>query len=387
MNSTIKSLIYSVVLFVVSCTQPSDMLTVIAPDGSCYREFTENVNPKFLLGDTASNLNPFPVIINSSWKISWKYKNSKINSTFPIQKTLYDSIQKNINQTLEIKKQTSNRDGISQDLIVYAWRNYKSADDMDTLFKLKRTHPWSNFKVKHLLSIKFRWFYTYYSYKEIYPKVKNNFVIPIEKFMTKDEAMFWFTGKPDILKGLNGVEIREYVGNIEDNFRKWFNKNLWDLEYKILLENYEKIDQLKVSKNRLTLIKDTIFNVKVNNAENFNMDKILDNYFKTTSFSKFWKSENCPMVKFEQDFNNQKSFLFFGGAFNYKLILPGKIIQSNDAVLHGDTMNWKLTAYRMIPADYVIEAESRKINIWAFILSGFILILAIGSFIWKPGKR
>ena len=205
--------------------------------------------------------------------------------------------------------------------------------------------------------------------------------------MTKDEAMFWFTGKPDILKGLNGVEIREYVGNIEDNFRKWFNKNLWDLEYKILLENYEKIDQLKVSKNRLTLIKDTIFNVKVNNAENFNMDKILDNYFKTTSFSKFWKSENCPMVKFEQDFNNQKSFLFFGGAFNYKLILPGKIIQSNDAVLHGDTMNWKLTAYRMIPADYVIEAESRKINIWAFILSGFILILAIGSFIWKPGKR
>jgi len=67
--------------------------------------------------------------------------------------------------------------------------------------------------------------------------------------------------------------------------------------------------------------------------------------------------------------------------------MPGVVTGQNNAVVHGDTLVWNLTTYRMIPADYVIEAQSRKANSWAFILTGLILIIAIGSFVWKPGKR
>jgi len=383
----IKSLIYFVILFVVSCTQPSDMLTVIAPDGSCYREFTANANPQFLLGDTTAKFNPFPVVIDSTWKITWKFKNSMLHSNFPVKKSVYDSILKNTSKTIEIKKYGSNKDKLSNELIVYARQNYTSPGEMDSRFKLKPSHPWSSLKVKHMLDKKFRWFYTYFTYKEIYPKVNTNFDIPIENFMTKDESSFWFTGKPNILEGMNGVEIREYVGSIEDNFHKWFNKNLWDSEYKVLLENYDKIERINLSKERLSSLKDTIFNRKVDKVEDFKMEQILDSYFKTTTFSEYWKSENCPMRKFEQEFNNQGFIQYFSGALTYKLIMPGKVIQPNNAVLHGDTLIWNLTAYRMIPANYIIEAQSRKTNIWAFILTGIILILAIGSFIWKPVKH
>jgi hypothetical protein len=41
----------------------------------------------------------------------------------------------------------------------------------------------------------------------------------------------------------------------------------------------------------------------------------------------------------------------------------------------------------MIYNDYVIEAESRKANLWAFIVSGLILALAIGSFWYKPKRK
>jgi hypothetical protein len=257
---------------------------------------------------------------------------------------------------------------------------------MDTQFKFRRSNFWSNLEVKHLLDTRFRWFYTYYTYKETYPKLKTGFSIPIEKFMSKDEAMFWFTGKPDILKGMNGVEVREYVGTIEDNFHKWFNKNLWDSEYRVLLENYSNIAQLQVSKERLKALKDTIFNAKVDKVEDFKMEQILDSYFKTTVFTAFWKTDNCPMVKFESDFNDQGFVEYFKEAFTYKLIMPGVVTGQNNAVVHGDTLVWNLTAYRLIPAPYVIEAQSRKANIWAFILTGIIFIVAIGSFIRKPGK-
>ncbi len=77
---------------------------------------------------------------------------------------------------------------------------------------------------------------------------------------------------------------------------------------------------------------------------------------------------------------------YFEKEFAYKLILPGKIIQPNNAIVQGDTLVWKLSAYRLIPADYVIEAQSRKANIWAFLLTGVIVLLAVGSFLWRPKR-
>jgi hypothetical protein len=383
MNSTIKFLFYFAVLFVVSCTESTDMLTVINSDGSCYREFNSKVNQAFLLGDTTAKLNPFPVDIDSNWIVLWKFRNSNWFAKYPASKTMIDSIVKSVKS-----KDKSKVDGEkkSDDFFVLAHRNYASVDDMALNFKLKKSHKWSGMKVKYALEKKFRWFYTYYIYRETYPKIKHDFEIPIEKYMSKDEAQFWFTGKPDILKGMNGVEIREYVGSLENKYNKWVTYNSWNLEYKVLLMNYNKIKKQPVSKARLEVLKDTIFESKVKDAEDFNMEKILNGYFKTNVFSPLWNETDSPLKKFEKDFDDQGFMHFFTESFNYRLIMPGKIIQPNDAVMQGDTLTMKLTAYRMVPADYVIEAQSRKANVWAFILTGIILIIAIGSFVWKPKR-
>ncbi|MDP4238080.1 MAG: hypothetical protein Q8904_01240 [Bacteroidota bacterium] len=385
MNSTTKLLFYVAILFVVSCKQPSDMLTVINPDGSCYREFTACGDPQFLAGDTAAKLNPFPVEIDSSWKITWRYKNSKLRSDFPVSKLVWDSIMKDIKQNKEPQKRGIT-ENTSADLLVFARHNYKSVGELANQFKLKRSHEWSNLKVNYSLQKKFRWFYTYFTYRETYPKIKLNFDIPIEEYMSREEAQFWFTGKPDILKGMNGVESREYIGEIEDNYNKWFAQNSWNAEYKILINNYDQLTDKPVSKKRLELMKDTIFNSGPKNSPDFNMEKNLNNYFKTKAFTSLWQTENSPMKKYENDFNNQAFVKYFSGSFTYKLVMPGKVIQSGNAVIHGDTLVWKLTAYRMIPANYVIEAQSRRANIWVFILTGIIVVVAIGSFLWKPKK-
>jgi len=67
--------------------------------------------------------------------------------------------------------------------------------------------------------------------------------------------------------------------------------------------------------------------------------------------------------------------------------MPGTITPSNNAVLTNGILTYKLTAYRMLYNDYTIEAESRKTNIWAFIVTEIILIIAVGSFIYKPKKE
>lgn len=383
MNSIIKFLFYFAVLFIVSCTESTDMVTGINSDGSCYREFNSKVNQAFLLGDTTSKLNPFPVDIDSNWIVSWKFRDSNWFREFPASKSTIDSIVKSIKSK---DKSTVGAEKKSDDFFVLARRNYASVDDMATNFKLKKSHKWSGMKVKYALEKKFRWFYTYYTYRETYPKIKHNFEIPIEKYMNKDEALFWFTGKPDVLKSMNGVEIREYVGSLENKYNKWITYNFWNSEYKVLLMNYNKIKKQPVSKERLEVLKDTIFESKVKDVEDFNMEKILNGYFKTNAFSLLWNDTDSPLKKFEKDFDEQGFMHFFTESFNYRLIMPGNIIHPNDAVMQGDTITMKLTAYRMVPADYVIEVQSRKANVWAFILSGIILIVAVGSFVWKPKR-
>ncbi|MDD5184032.1 MAG: hypothetical protein PHS84_02090 [Paludibacter sp.] len=383
MKSIVKFLTYFSALFIVSCIEPHDMLTVINSDGSCYREFTGKTDYSFIVGDTASKFNPLPVEIDSTWNISWKFRDSEWFSGYPAKSSTVDSIEK----TIKLRDKINSGVEKSDDFFVLARRNYATVQEMGDKFRLKRSHDWSNLKVNYSLETKFRWFYTFYTYKETYLKVKTNFQIPIEKYMSRDEALFWFTGQPDLVQGMNGVEMREYVGDLEDKYNKWFANNNWNNEFEILIENYDQIKDKPVSKERLKLMSDTIFNRIDKDLPDFSMEEVLNKYFKTTVFSVLWKDKLSPMNKYEDDFDKQEFVQYFGDAFNYKLIMPGKIIQSNSALIQGDTLNWKLTAYRMIPSDYIIQAQSRKANTWAFILTGIIVIIAVGSFLWKPKER
>ncbi|HRZ98479.1 MAG TPA: hypothetical protein P5084_13060 [Paludibacter sp.] len=383
MKTTIKILMFFGVLFFAACADTDDMLTVIKPDGTCYREFTDDVSHHFITGDSVENNNPFPVEIDSTCEIRWRFRNSEWFTQYPVSKAMIDSVVKSNNSKDTVKPGVQKTPEMC---FVVLRKNYASVEDMARNFKLKENHEWSKMKVKYSLDKKFRWFYTYYYYSETYPKLVTNFELPIENFMTKDEAQFWFTGQPNILKGMNGVEIREYVGKIEENFNKWYGQNMWNQEFKCLLSNYGQIKNKPVSVEKLESLRDTIFKTNVKDFDKIEMKDILNSYFKTDAFTVLWKGENSPMRKYEDSLDEQGYMTYFSKSFNYKLLLPGKVVQTENMVAQGDTIVWKLDAYRMALGDYTLEAQSRKTNVWAFILTGIIMLLSVGSFFWKAKK-
>src|ERR1035437_6160348 len=170
MKSSVKFLTYFSILFIASCTDPTCMLTVINPDGSCYREFTGKSDYSFIVGDTASKFNPLPIKIDSTWKFTWKFRDSEWFSEYPANRAKVDSIEK----IIKLRDKINSGVEKSDDFFVLARRNYSSVQEMGEKFRLKRSHNWSNLKVKYTLEKSFRWFYTYYTYKETYPKIKTN---------------------------------------------------------------------------------------------------------------------------------------------------------------------------------------------------------------------
>jgi len=110
---------------------------------------------------------------------------------------------------------------------------------------------------------------------------------------------------------------------------------------------------------------------------------ILDKSFKTQVFGDFAKAGNDNLL---EQINKPEAFehlsTYFDVSFDYKLIMPGDIIESNGILSH-DALNWKIDTYRLLDGDYTIEASSKKANVWAFFTAAFIVMGAIVLFFIK----
>jgi hypothetical protein len=367
---TLTFLLLCIGVLTFSCSeQDANMLTVINPDGSCYRVFSNYADSAFMVGDTSKNKEKIPIVLDSSWKVTWKYITPEIHSNWPLKKWIADTTHKNERVTC------------------FARRNYKSVEEMATLFKLKKSHNWYDLKISYALDKKFRWFYTYYTYKEVYPKIKTLEYVPFEKYLTKEEAEFWFNGNQGLIKGMNGFEIKDCTEKLEEKFNFWYGHNIWNVEYEALMKHFDLLKDKKISKEKVALAKDSIFNKNLDkfkdSKEDIDFGKCMDEYFKTTAFSELYNRKDKPLKEFKDQLDDQSFLKYFETDMNYNLLMPGRIIQSNNAILHGDTLSWHLTAYRFIYSPYEISAQSRRTNIWAFIVSGIVIILAIGSLLYK----
>ena len=224
----------------------------------------------------------------------------------------------------------------------------------------------------------FRWFYTYYSYTETYPPFSVLTKIPLDHYLTSEEQTLWFQGNDPAFQGKNGTELCDLLSKIEPKAYLWLNHNLF-------AESYAAIDRLLPDhpfKNRFEAARDSIFRLNQDkyDALDAKLPEMLDNYFKTDYFSRHGQridSLDDPELNHKLD-----SLDLYEITFQYELLLPGKILSSNTRQTTAGKLSWQLDAYRFLPQDYVMTAQSRAINVWAFALTALLLLTAL-YFIWK----
>ena len=374
-----KFYIYLIVLLLIimSCTPKSNinMLTVIHADGSCDKEFQNTVNWRFMLGDTArQNSTAFPVKIDTAvWQVSWQYREGETQTRFPI----------NLADIQLLKIDTTKSDADFQFKIR---KHFKSVDEMSRFASI---NTWNGAKIHYSLNKQFRWFYTYYTYTETYPKLQlTNDLTPVSKYFTDAEAQYWFNETPDLTSGMNGLEINDLNKKLEEKYNQWMSHILWNEYYKVYIENYDKLN-LPLSQVEFTQLSDTLFEKEGHDAfnlEKLEIDKVLDKHFQTKSFSEF-AVKNDTLFNLATDKLLKMDFFEQTTHYNYSLQLPGKALNGNYYAQTDDgALHWNVTSARMFLQDYVIRAESRKANWWAFAITFIILAAAIVSY-FVPKKR
>ena len=368
MKRIIQCLLIISVLFLFACKQRTKYETVtrVLPDGSCYREFTGNVDSAFMVGKMEKG-NPFPVFIDSTWNVMWSYSS-------PTEKRIYSN-------KWPLKQWEWNKDTSKHlTLEVKVRKTFPSAEAMSKTFRFNHSN-WDSIVPKASLEKHFKWFFTFYKFKEVFPKYDKLKEFPIDSFLKKDEVLLYTSDNPKFSPEMNGKEIRELLNDIEERKELWLEFNYFGAYYKIVQEDFPFTRNIPID-TVLSAAKDSIYKGNFDRDPRYFLNCI-NQYFKKKEFSEC-KDTSELMMKlnmFKGEFERP-----FSEDIYYNLIMPGKVVETNAKLTHGDTLRWKVDAYRFYFNDYEIKAESRVTNVWAFLVSGlFVLGVALSFFIKRKG--
>ena len=362
----------TLVLIMASCKNKDDrMLTVINADGTCSREYTFHSTQQWLSIPPEED---YDSIVDKTWERSWSVLGAdSVHYPVPLTEALLDSMQ-----AQDLSKPLGNM------LMVHVKKDYKSVEEMSAqIYRAERSHlvKVEGIKASSQLEKHFKWFYTDYTFTETFANEDSTlFPIPLSQFLSADTASFWFTGQPNLTRSLSGAEMKEMLDGIEKKVSQWSNAN-WFVEIcKVISDHYDKVKNPPVSKERFISICDSlvmlpcVLDPKDSESVEEGVFDLLHDVFQSDVYTEFLRS-------YEGGLGQYGGLLSFGN--NYDLVMPGRVLDAGMGEYDGEVIHYRLGGERMIPGDYTITATSRVTNVWAFIVTILVVLLAIGSFFYR----
>lgn len=359
----------------VSCDHNVSMGTIINADGSCHREIIINA-------DSASIVGGYAIIGKSLWLDSTWTRSCGIEGTL-------EQFQWNV--TPEQYDSLRNAHPGKRFFVRYS-RDFDSVDELCAAF------PYSvcgkQVAVKGHLSTSTHWLiFTDYTYTETYTSLQPLFSVPLDGFLTAEEAQIWTTGNvirtsPDgsqyvenYFAGHGGSEIKDKLDEIEIKVNRWIHANEFNDVCNYILSHYNEIPSMTLSPDALSAIRDSIL------LEYHNVDypNVLSQFAELAPIKEYIDrlddkvdipggsvhTTGHAVAGITEHFEALHDF-----SADYTLKLPGEMISAGTGLLKDGLAQYRLTGERLVPADYVITATSRKLNFFAVLILGLI---AVGS--------
>ena len=362
-------------LLITSCNDDSSMLTIINEDGTCSREMSFHPYPKSVMAPPDEPIDNDGLNFNSDWERTWSVVGDSTRHACPMTEAQWDSLRK-----------VFPKQDVGSHILMHTKRHFKSVAEMsDSLTKVVN----HLFKATASLDKHFKWFYTDYVYTETYTltNIQQLFPIPLDRFVSADTASYWFTGQPNLAADLTGSEQKELLDGIESQISQWMNANTFDYIYTYIAHVFWKdIKNPPVTNGQFLANKDSLLmSPAVANMKIFDepeqVAKILKDYYHTDAFEPLFSEDRHWDRILDHQYMSLKYLMWMKPQLN--LVMPGRVIDGGMGKVDGNVISYRFSGERLLPHDYVISATSRVTHVWAYILTFLVIIVAIGSFIYR----
>ena len=352
-NHSIATLLLLLSLGMTSCSTYYRMTSRIDTNGSMHREVYARGDSAFIAGDKTHN--PFLFQLDTDWQIV------------------------NLDSTLKF-----NFWGEEEKLNVKACRNIPLINGEYFSISNGKEQMSSLAIPTEQLKKRFKWFYTYYIYTATYKELPDTGPVPLDKYLNKEEQIIWFRGDNAAFSGMNGIEQNDKLDKLEAKFGEWYNRSQYEIIWEVIRQfTSQKGDTVYV--NRLNELKETVYTNHLSGKDSCgdagidDVCALFDKVGQTNYYLELYKAHAKAMDNMcEQKIKIAEVFYH---AIQFELTMPGTLLSSNASLSTNNIMVWKIDGLRLLTGNYVLTAESRVINYWAFGLTLLIILATLGIFI------
>lgn len=254
-------------------------------------------------------------------------------------------------------------------------KTFATADDAnrdmdgnaDTLFHILSVHEEEN-----------GFFYSSIRYQDTYRALNRFHAIPVEDYFTKEDFDFIgrlpAEGKP--------------ISRADSLYLTRLNEKIYDLyaARTIFEELYRHLVEATKEYNLDPCWLDSLARHKGATYQKFFQDGNLEG-------EELWKVAerlNIPIPPAARELIERKAkevqrrmeFISTAssGKYLHTIRMPWTVVESNADSVNGNELFWRPPVVKFLLADYTMTAKSRKLNTWAVVVSGVVVVLTIGLF-------
>ena len=374
-TNRIYIILSALVVLMTSCTNRDErMLTIINEDGTCSREMSFHPYKKQVQASINKPIEINGLYYNTDWERTWSVMGDSIRHACPMTQQQWDSLQNVFADQ-----------NVPDKILMHTKRHYQNVGEMsDSLTRAVR----HLFKATASLDKHFKWFYTDYTYKETFAIMDINqiFSVSLDRFVSVDSASYWFTGEPNLAAGLTGAEQKEMLDDIETRISQWFNACTMAFVYAQVWLCYDEVKNPPVSKEQYIELKDSIvMSSAVRNMDLFcninQVSNIIKDFYHSDAYAPLFSDSTKWERLLETKYKSFENLARMKPMLDY--MMPGKVIDAGNGVVEGNVVRYKFSGERLIPHPYDVIITSRVINVWAFIITILIVLIAVGSFFYR----
>jgi hypothetical protein len=288
------------------------------------------------------------------------------------------------------KKDTLGNTKSEQKYTITFHKKFASADEAN---KVMDNPSDSIFRIKSVFKKKLKWFYTYITYSDTYSAINRFNVLPIDDFFTPEDFSFInrMPAEGKAITKADSLYLEMLNGKVHDHYAM---QAIYAEHFNAMLQAMEKneidhrwVDSLMRYKGKML----SLFSKRIEKDDAFEeafMVPLIDSLqisFPTEKVKKDYYGLHAA-IKSRLNFMVEISS---EGKFTHAITMPWKVITTNADSINGSTLYWQPPTIKFLLNDYTMYAASRKLNYWAVLIAGILILSSILAFwiIKRTGSR
>ena len=315
--------------------------TRINPDGTIFKRVTA-------IGDSSDiYADPFTFDLNDGWSVSYDTEIDTIKGD-----TLYVAI---------------------------AEKTFESAVEAQKVFYRENDTTLQRENVNLTLQQRFRWFFTFNTYQETFEQRFPFKRVSIDDYLTDEQFAYIFRNDTSVVAGYTKKKLEDFEEELAVNLGKYHFTSC-SYEYIELLEtlakenNYSFTEKAKQDVKRYILSKmDYEFEFLPVEKLALKVDSIIGEEWVSDAYRKHY------FDRFSAIISDGFVLMFVGNEdeFIVEVDVPGIVYETNASGAEGNNVVWRFPGDIFQVKDYNLIVKYRTTNIWAFVLTGLIILVLI----------